>query len=51
MTFFMIFSEIFKKKINVEKFQKFEDLNFVLESVRVLSGVAKLSSEYGCSNS
>ena len=27
MTFFMIFFEIFKKKLNVKKFQKFGDLN------------------------
>ena len=30
MTFFMIFSEIFKKKLDIEKFQNFEDLNPVI---------------------
>ena len=50
MKFFMIFPK-FSKKVNVEKFQKFEDLNFVLETVRVPSGVAKLAFEYGCSKS
>ena len=29
MTFFMIFSEIFKKNSNVKKFQNFEDINAV----------------------
>ena len=30
MTFFMIFSEVFKKSLFVEKFQKFGDLNPVI---------------------
>ena len=30
MRFFMIFSEIFKKKLDIEKFQNFEDLNPVI---------------------
>ena len=30
MTFFIIFSEIFKKKLNVKTFQNFEDLNPII---------------------
>ena len=30
MTFFMIFSEIFKKKLDIKKFQNFEDLSPVI---------------------
>ena len=30
MTFFRIFSELFKKKLDVKKFQNFEDLNTVI---------------------
>ena len=50
MTFFMIFSEIFKK--NMLKSSKSLKISILLlESVRVLSRVANLASEYFCSNS
>ena len=51
MVFFMIFSKIFKKpSLDFQKFKNLEDLNPVVGTCGVISGVANHASEYDCSN-
>ena len=51
MTVFMIFSEFFKKKIDVKTSKSLKISILLLESVRVLSWGCKSCSEYVCSKS